>query len=89
MDEKCHHLKVKKFRILAERCKNCGVCLEKCPEGAIARNHADICEILEDSCSFCGICKEVCQVQAVKETFSAWLFWKHLLGGEGCVQCLK
>jgi len=82
-------LRVKKFRILAERCKNCGVCLEKCPELAIVRNHAGVCEILEDSCSFCGICKEVCQVQAVKETFSARLFWKHLLGGERGVQCPK
>ena len=71
-------LKAKKYRILAERCKNCGICIEKCPGGAIVRNDGDVCQILEDHCSYCGICKEVCQVQAVKEIFSIRLLWRYL-----------
>ena len=71
-------LRFTKYEILEDRCKDCGTCLEECPEGAIKRTEKDICEIDEERCSYCGICMDVCELKAVKKTFNISTFLKSL-----------
>ena len=63
-------MKFSKYEILEERCKNCGACLEICPDKAIMHTEKDVCRIDQALCSYCGMCIEACQVNAVKKTFS-------------------
>ncbi len=53
------------YRIDADLCKGCSVCLERCPEGAIVgeRKHSHF--ILADRCTRCGICLEFCSFSAI------------------------
>ncbi|MDE6725938.1 MAG: 4Fe-4S binding protein, partial [Ruminiclostridium sp.] len=50
-------------------CKNgciaCGICVKKCPEGAMSlnSNHA---EIDYKKCTSCGICAESCPVKCIE-----------------------
>ena len=67
-----------KYEILEDRCKDCGTCLEECPEDAIRRTEGDVCTIDQERCSYCGICVEVCQLKAVKTTFSFSTFLRSL-----------
>jgi uncharacterized Fe-S center protein len=46
-------------------CKNCSVCLEYCPAGAIEQNDGSAF-IIDEKCIGCGECLVVCQVGAVK-----------------------
>ena len=58
-----------------EKCTNCGVCFEKCPEkGAVvkgfSRNHSPFYAISEDKCLYlkdrsCTICQEACPEKAI------------------------
>lgn len=71
-------MRFRKYKILADRCKDCGGCLEECSEKAIHRTERDVCEIDEALCTYCGVCVEVCQLKAVKMTFSISTFLKSL-----------
>ena len=71
-------MKFSKYMILEHRCRNCGGCLEKCPEKAIRRTDRDVCQIDEELCSHCGLCVEICQLQAIKKSFSISTFLKSL-----------
>ncbi len=71
-------MRFSKYVILEDRCKNCGACLEICPDDAIMRTEKDACEIDQTHCSYCGMCIEVCQVQAIKKTFSISVFFGNL-----------
>ena len=73
-------MRFKKYVILEDRCKNCGACLEICPDDAIMRTDRDVCKIDESLCSYCGMCIEACQVQALKKTFSISTFFRSLTG---------
>jgi uncharacterized Fe-S center protein len=52
-------------RISAKLCKNCGICLDYCPAGAIIQEGGSAV-ILNDKCIGCGECLVVCKVGAVK-----------------------
>jgi uncharacterized Fe-S center protein len=52
-------------RISAKHCKNCGICLDYCPAGAIIQENGTAI-ILDDKCIGCGECLVVCKVGAVK-----------------------
>jgi len=45
-------LRFRKYEVLEDRCKNCGGCLEECPDSAMRRTEKDICEIDEELCSY-------------------------------------
>jgi len=49
--------------ILENRCIQCGLCLEACPEDAIQRNPHHFAT-LSDRCGMCGRCAEVCPTGA-------------------------
>ena len=58
-----------------EKCTNCGVCFQKCPEnGAVlkgfSKNHSPFYAISEDNCLYlqdrsCTICQEACPEKAI------------------------
>ncbi len=47
-----------------EQCISCGLCVEKCPNGALFLQ--DKIELIESMCEGCGLCKYVCPVNAIK-----------------------
>jgi len=53
-----------------KKCKNCGICLEYCPTGAIIQEEGRAV-ILQDKCIGCGECLVVCSVGAVKMKWDA------------------
>ena len=52
-------------RISAKLCRNCGICLDYCPAGAIIQEDGSAV-ILQDKCMGCGECLVVCKVGAVR-----------------------
>ena len=52
-------------RISARLCKNCGICLDYCPVGAIIQKDGSAV-IIDDKCIGCGECLVVCKAGAVK-----------------------
>ena len=54
-----------KPRINPKYCKNCSLCLDYCPAGAIIQQEGSA-YILDDRCIGCGECLVVCKVGAVK-----------------------
>lgn len=52
-------------RISPKACKNCGICLDYCPEHAIIQKEG-CAQIVDDRCIGCGECLVVCKVGAVR-----------------------
>jgi len=52
-------------RISPKTCRNCGICIDYCPAGAIIQKDGSAV-ILDDKCIGCGECLVVCKVGAVK-----------------------
>ena len=50
--------------INADECIACGVCVDACPNGALAV--ADVCTV-SDACVDCGSCIDECPVGAISE----------------------
>jgi pyruvate ferredoxin oxidoreductase delta subunit len=48
-----------------ERCKQCGICQDVCPDDAI-RPVGDRYEIDYDFCKGCGICAHECTAEAIR-----------------------
>ncbi len=48
-----------------EKCKGCGVCIKKCPTGAITGNKKEPHVINESLCIKCMACMEACRLNAV------------------------
>ena len=52
-------------KIDAAECIACGVCVDECPQGALAVD--DVCVVDEDACIECGICIDTCPSSAISE----------------------
>jgi uncharacterized Fe-S center protein len=87
-------------RISAKHCKNCGICLDYCPAGAIVQKNGTAV-ILDDKCIGCGECLVVCKVGAVKMRWGgdsrrlqekmaeyAFAVWNHFRGQVGFLNVL-
>lgn len=48
-----------------EQCVGCGICVDKCPAGAISIRDG-IAELEINSCIRCGICHDVCPSSAIR-----------------------
>ncbi len=54
------------FRIDAEECTACGLCMDVCPSDAIKEGD-DYFEIDQDACDDCGSCVDECPSDAIIE----------------------
>ncbi|MEE4165803.1 MAG: RNase adapter RapZ [Desulfocapsaceae bacterium] len=48
-----------------ERCISCGLCIDICPDKALAAGSDKIAEVVASSCMGCGHCQAICPVEAV------------------------
>jgi NADP-reducing hydrogenase subunit HndC len=75
-DEYEEHIKMKKcrsgkctgllvYKIIPEKCKRCGLCVKKCPAGAIPGNIKEGYKIEPEKCIRCGKCFDACKFDAV------------------------
>ncbi len=53
------------YRIDAEKCKGCTLCVKKCPTGAVMGALKSPHYIVPEKCIGCGACAEVCRFDAV------------------------
>lgn len=51
------------LKIHSEQCIGCGVCVAKCPFGALHMEGNQV--VVGDSCTLCGACVRVCPVEAI------------------------
>lgn len=58
--EQSHKEKRVKYRILKDKCVQCGKCEDICPADAIQDYEVD-----QEKCLGCGACAQVCDVEAV------------------------
>lgn len=49
-----------RYRIVADKCKGCQICLRACPVGAISGERRQVHTIDAGKCIRCGVCLEVC-----------------------------
>ena len=54
-----------KYAIAADKCKSCGMCVKKCPMGAITGEKGAPYKIDKDKCIKCGACAETCRFGAI------------------------
>ena len=60
-----------------ERCTGCGICIDACPQHAIAINNA-LASINEELCIECGACANICPTGAIRGVTPA-----HIQLGKG------
>jgi NADH:ubiquinone oxidoreductase subunit F (NADH-binding)/NAD-dependent dihydropyrimidine dehydrogenase PreA subunit/(2Fe-2S) ferredoxin len=58
------------YRVEDPFCKMCGICVKKCPVGAIQGGPKKLAKIMDDKCVKCGVCIEVCPFDAITQVDS-------------------
>jgi NADH-quinone oxidoreductase subunit F len=54
------------YRVIAENCTGCGVCVRQCPQGAITGEKRKLHTIDQDKCIRCGVCRDSCKFDAIE-----------------------
>ena len=47
------------------KCNGCGLCVERCPTGALAMQGALAVIARLDLCSYCATCEDICPTEAI------------------------
>ena len=47
------------------KCNGCGVCVERCPTGALAMQNGQPFMVRPDLCSYCATCEDACPTGAI------------------------
>ena len=47
------------------KCNGCGVCVERCPTGALAMRDGKGLMARPDLCSYCATCEDACPTEAI------------------------
>ncbi|MCE1247934.1 MAG: NADH-quinone oxidoreductase subunit NuoF [Firmicutes bacterium] len=55
------------YKIIAEKCRGCGLCKIKCPNNAIVGERKHVHYIIADRCIGCGACHVACKFDAVEQ----------------------
>ncbi len=55
------------YQVVEPLCKLCGLCVRKCPVGAIEGGKKKLAKIKDRKCVKCGICIEVCPFDAITQ----------------------
>lgn len=58
----------KYYQVVEPFCSMCGLCVEKCPLGAIQGGKKKRAKIHAEKCNQCGVCLEICPYDAIKQT---------------------
>lgn len=56
----------KKYSVIADNCKGCGLCAKFCPQNAISGERGKAYLINNELCSKCGLCVEKCKFAAIE-----------------------
>jgi NADH-quinone oxidoreductase subunit F len=58
------------YEVVDPFCKLCGICVKKCPVGAIQGGPKQLAKIIDKKCIKCGICIEACPFDAITQVDS-------------------
>lgn len=58
------------YQVVDPFCKLCGICVKKCPVGAIEGGPKTLAKIIDKKCIKCGICIDVCPFDAITQVDS-------------------
>ena len=58
---------LKRYQIMDDKCKGCGLCARKCPAEAISGKVGKPFVIDPEKCIKCGACVTVCKFKAIEE----------------------
>ena len=47
------------------KCNGCGLCVERCPTGALVMRGALAVIAWPDLCSYCATCEDICPTEAI------------------------
>lgn len=84
-------LNVSTLRLLADKCKGCGTCVDVCPHGVLAMNDKKAVIIDSDKCMECGACMTNCSFGALTVDkgvgCAAAIINSMITGGEPSCDC--
>ncbi|WP_119071953.1 ATP-binding protein [Aggregatilinea lenta] len=52
-----------------DRCTGCGLCVDVCPNGALALSDQQAVVARPDQCDYTGYCELICPTQAIERPF--------------------
>ena len=55
--------------IVPELCTGCGLCVQVCPNGALAIQASTAVVAAPDACTYAGYCEQICPAQAISRPF--------------------